>query len=169
MEHKKIGKEFPVRCDCGTLLTSVEASIANKVKLLNASDSLAKHLATLEVETTDDEDNPIGIFNYDVVLAVDSSKKNDPVTPVAKTANNDVVEIGKEEFSEGKGFFEMTPAELKDVLNGVSLRDILSARTPVKEEESKVEEVVETVSKEKVAKVQSLVSKLFDQDEEEDL
>jgi hypothetical protein len=168
MEHKKVGKEFPARCDCGTLLTSVEATVSNKVKLLNASDTLAKHLTSLEIETTDEEDNPIGIVNYDIVLVVDTSNKNDPVTPVAKTANNDVIEVDKENFNEGKGFFELNVNEIKDVLHGVSLRDILSSRTPVKEE-NEVSEVVEEVSKEKIAKVQSLVSKLFDQDDEEDI
>jgi len=157
-ENKQdLSRKFPPTCtECDTFLTNVQATVSDKVKVLNLSKTLADSINGYSQSVCDAEGNPLGVHNFDLMLMVTKTgdKKNPVVYPVPE--NNDKVEVPEENYYDlEKAIITLTAEEITNVLRGVSIKDIYVARrsTP----EAALEGAVQASNEE----VKEKINKLF--------
>jgi hypothetical protein len=157
-EVKAVNGMYPTQCPkCSALLHAVQPHKLDKVKILAKGVELFSSLNAFEVAINDVEGNPIGLTNFDIMLAVSGNKKESP-TPIPNTSANDVIEIPAEQlFDREKVVLKFSPAEIADLQRGISLRDIFAARKAEKE----ADETVNDLRAETTADIQQQISNIF--------
>lgn len=144
-------------CKCGEVLPAV-AQPLNKVKILNKGIKLRDELDSIEKAIQNNQGDPIGITNYDMVLMVVGTGTDTKITPVPRTEANEPVPEGLELFDLSNIVIKLEPAEMLDLQRGITLKDIFAARKG--KEEVSVDPVV---SQETLDQVNEAVNALFKQ------
>jgi hypothetical protein len=124
------------------LVTTVEQPL-NKVKILAKGKDLFSKLNVLEMSVLDANREPLGLKNFDITLFVSGTGRDTVITPVPQAMVTDVIPE-QELFDTGKVNFKLTEAEILDLMKGVQLRDILTARRSSASDTVIKEEVVDT-------------------------
>jgi hypothetical protein len=128
-ENKKQGNNYSPTCSsCQTLIASVSEAPSNKVKLLQLSRTAAEQLNSIELTMVDNNRNPIPLTSYDIVFSVSMTNGKKVSTPIPATQNNDVIDIPKDQLLDKNVTIRLTVAEVIDLLKGISLKDIFTAR-----------------------------------------
>jgi ribosomal protein L37AE/L43A len=128
-ENKRQGNSYTPTCSsCQTLIASVAEAPSNKVKLLQLSRTAAEQLNSIETTMVDKDRNPIPLTAYDIVFSVSMTNGKKVSTPIPATQNNDVIAIPKEQLLDKNVTIRLTVAEVRDLLKGISLKDIFTAR-----------------------------------------
>jgi hypothetical protein len=152
----------PATCgSCNSIITSVLPTKSNKVKLLSVSSTTVDDINALEKTILDQQENPIPLTSYDIAFVVTGSGRTKNVSVVPMAQNNDVVTVPEDSlFEHSKAFVELKPAEIDELLRGVSLKDIFTARKVSVSEE----EVLTTPEEEKVKQeIENRINTLFNQ------
>lgn len=138
---------------CSTVLTG-EVAPLNKVRVLSRGKELfEQQLKLIQATKRNEKNEPIGIENFDIELAVGSNKQ--PV-PSARLDRMDKVEVPQEEYFDlENAVIRLEVDEVPDLLRGISLKDIFASR--------KAEQVVvdNTISQELEDELNSTVKGLF--------
>ena len=107
----------------------------------------------------DDEGNRIGLTSYDIILTASGKGRQMTVSAVAQPQFNDKVELNDVDlYNLEKVPMKLSENELLQVMNGVSLQDIFSARKATPKDESELEGIANDVSDE----IESTVDSLFE-------
>jgi len=143
---KKSGEAFPPACPtCGAFLTNVQIEPYNKVALMSCGVTLAEQLNQIEASVQDESGNVLGWTSYDINLIVTGSGRKKVVTPIP-TRHNDVVEVPADQLADAAmATLALSSNEIIDLLKGVSLKDIFTARKSGKVDES-TEEAIDDIS-----------------------
>lgn len=157
-ENYAVAGAYPKNCaSCNALLINQSPVVSNKVKILSRGSSFFEAIETLDKNTLKEDTTPRGINNFDVVIYVSSNSKN--AVPVAGT-NYDIVEIPKESlFDLATIQLKFTADEMLQLMRGVSVRDIFTARR-VTEGMDEISEV-STNEESNNAVINKLVDELF--------
>lgn len=134
-EVQQVRGIFPSSCwKCNTIVNAEEAQSSNTIKVLNRGKQLLDHLELVEKSVLDENGEPIGIENYDIKLRVGSNKE--PI-PIEMPSSNAPIDFNEEDlFDLVKVPLKLEAEEIKDLLRGVKVKDILVARSVSKEEEA---------------------------------
>lgn len=143
-------------CKCGEVLP--DAKPLNKVKILNKGTTLRDDLDSIDKAIQDNNGEPLGLVNYDIVLMVSGTGNDTKTTPVPKTDATEPVPEDLELFDLEKVVIRLEPSEMLETQRGISLKDIFTAR------KNKEEMVFEpAVSQETIDQVNAAVNQLFGQ------
>jgi|WetSurSiteA1Bulk_404760.scaffolds.fasta_scaffold06475_4 hypothetical protein len=145
---KKQGENFPPQCpECGAFLNAVQIEQYNKVQIMSCGVTLAEQLNQIEASVQDEAGNVLGWTSYDINLIVTGSGRKKVVTPIP-TRHDDVVEIPADQLADtSQATLSLNADEIIDLLKGVSLKDIFTARKSGKLDEV-TEEAVSEISEE---------------------
>jgi hypothetical protein len=120
---------YPQASSNGELITDVEETVSNTVKILSGGKTLFGDLEMHDSAILDQAENPIGIHNYDVVLMVKGEGRERQVTPVPQVGRDDEIDLEEYELYDlDRALISFTPEEITSFLSGVSLSDIFKAR-----------------------------------------
>jgi len=150
-EFKKSGNAFPSTCTkCDTVIINEPEQVLNRVKVLSKGPTLTEQLKALQQTVLNASKEPLGVTNFDIVLYVTGSGKSTTITPIPLTNETAPVEVSDEQlFDLEKAKLSLTMDEIKDVMRGVSLKDIFAARKATSDEkfmEKEHKSVAENVS-----------------------
>lgn len=129
-EVPKSGNNYPASCpSCNAIVPmNVQEQISNRVKLASISDTNATLINTQAQGYMDAVGNsyPLDqfVFMFTVIKSPDGKKTILP--SVASTSKEDLSD--KVLYDVEKALVNLTAEEIKDVLKGISLKDIFSAR-----------------------------------------
>lgn len=160
---KNIMFQYPPQCPkCNTFVTEVVETVSNKVKMVNLSPKVIKQLAEYQKNILDENKEPLGIMNFDVVLMVtkqvdkSGKEKKDivalPKDPIDKTEIN-FDELEEFKYDPFNSVINLTVEEVISLLSGVSMKDIFTARKASKPEATELPK--------NVAEVESAINELF--------
>ena len=121
---------WPIVCeDTGELLEGIPEQPSNTVKILSGGKTLFGDLENIDLATLGQDESPLGIENYDVVLMVSGEGRERKVSPVPQVSRNDVIDLEDLELYDlDRAIITFTADEITDFLNGTSLSDIFAAR-----------------------------------------
>lgn len=121
---------WPLVCEeTGEFLEGVEERPSNTVKILAGGVTLFNALESIDNATLDENENKIGIENYDIVLMISGTGRDRKTSPVPQERRNDVIDVDEHELYDlDRALIVFTPEEITDFLNGTSLSDIFKAR-----------------------------------------
>lgn len=117
---------------CNAPIAGVEAKPLNKVKVLSSGSTLFNNLNAIESSILNDKGEVIGWINYDVTIVVSGTGKSMTKTPlVTDKGEYSAPVLGPEDtlFDLSKSVLALEVAEMEDLMRGVSIKDILTART----------------------------------------
>jgi hypothetical protein len=165
-ENKKdpTGK-FSTACyNCETFITEKEPINSGKVKVVNLSKTNAEDINAYNISILNEEGNPLGVHNFDIMFFVGKTDRGrKKITPSPVPTNNDKVEVPEDAlFDLDDVVIELDSEEIISLLQGVTLRDIFSARRDIDDE--LVPEV--KLSEEASAEVNEKLDELFKVGEE---
>lgn len=144
---------FPTACKCGHLVMNVKPQPSNKVKIFSRAGSVFEKIALFGKTSLDEEGNPIPLTDFDIELLVAGN-----TTIPRKTTNMDKVEVPDSDLHDlTKAYIELDVKEFEQLMRGVSMSDIFSARKATRTIEEK-----DKATPEEVADVKENLSKLFD-------
>jgi hypothetical protein len=148
--------QFPPTCtSCNAMITSIKESQANKVKLVNISDTNAKMLAVQAQSVLDTEGNILPLDSYDIMFTIIPGERK-VILPQTVPANNDKVEVPEDALYDlNRAVIILEPEEIISLLKGVALRDIFAARSTSKEE-VEVEKAIEELDEQIEEKIKEL-------------
>ena len=146
-----------VTCKCGKIISG-DAAPSMRIKVLSRGVTLFDQLDAINNAILDASGERVGLTGYDVTLVVSGIGKSKTITPIAGQVSPKP-EIKEEDlFDLDNVTIKLTPPELVDLMRGVSLRDIFSARRAA----SKVDSITDAViPQELLDSVQSNVDELF--------
>lgn len=161
----RLGNNFPTSCPtCGTMLFDAPIHPSNKVRLVSTGVTLVTTLNSFEKAILTPEGEPVGLTNFDIVLQVEGSGRQQNITAIPASQNNDKVEIPVEAYQNKEGAVICLEAdEILDILKGISMKDIFAARrakkgiTATEHADDAVVDSTDEVSKQ----VNDAVSKIF--------
>lgn len=159
-ENKKTlaGVYAPQCKSCATFITDVEPVPSEKVKILNLSNTNAQKLVYIQSSNRDENDNPIGLENYDVLFMVMQAGDRKDISPSGDFSANDKVEVPEDAlFDLDNVVISLEPDEIGSLLSGVQLKDIFAAR---KTSEGVLDEISSDISEE----ISEKLDKLFEQE-----
>jgi hypothetical protein len=147
--------DFTPMCKkCGTLIVQQSVVPSNKVKVINISDTTAEQLKNIQATTLDDKGEKIGLENFDVIFTSMMAGDRKNIFPQAdKTANDKLEDLSEFMYDLEKIVISLEPDEIKNLMSGVSLKDIFIAR--------RGETAVEEVSAELKAEIDETLGNLF--------
>ena len=140
---------FPHICgDTAKLLEGVSPTQSNKVKILAGGVTLFNDLDSINSKTgqRDAEGNitPIGVENFDIILDVKGTGRERKITPVSQVLVNDVVSVPFEDLYDlDAAIITLEVDEILDLVRGISLKDIFSARRAVEEDKVVLNDVTD--------------------------
>jgi len=154
-ENKKdIMSQYPNVCTkCGTVITGVVPARSNTVKVANISDTNAERLMGFRLSVRDDNDEPLGLRNFDVDFTVARSggRKDISVSASSSKGARDEVEVPEELFYDlDKQVVSLEQNEIVNFMRGVSLKDIFTARKGTKEASTEADKAVYNSVEEKL-------------------
>lgn len=135
VENKRdASAEWPSICsDTGLSLAEVEVKPSNRVKVLAGGVTLFEAVEAIDMSIVvekDDEEVPLGVENFDIVLMVSGSGREKKTTPIPQATRNDKVSVDEDKLHDlNKALLRFTAPELQDFIRGVSIRDIFAARS----------------------------------------
>lgn len=141
---------FPSSCwKCNTIVSNEEAKPSNTVKILNRGVQLRDQLMLVNDSVKDENEEPVGIENYDIKFRTGSNKE--PI-PIEMPSSNAPVEYEEDALFELESVpLVLKPDEIHDLLRGVKVKDILIARNAeadvIKESPIEEEEIKKTTNK----------------------
>jgi len=140
-EVKKNGTSYPPICvGCNQPIVEVVEAPLNKIKVLAKGVTVADLLNGIHESVLDAGGDKLGINNFDLVLYVTGTGKNQTISPIPLTDKTAPVDVGaQEKFDLTKIAIELTPEEIIDLQKGISLKDIFASRRT-----QEAEEVIET-------------------------
>jgi predicted RNA-binding Zn-ribbon protein involved in translation (DUF1610 family) len=129
-EIKKNGASFlPVCPKCNQPVIAEPEAPLNKIKVLAKGVTVADLLNGIDASILDKEGNKVGINNFDIVLYVTGTGKQQTISPIPLIDKTEPVEYKPEDkFDLKKIAIELTSEEISDLQRGISLRDIFAAR-----------------------------------------
>lgn len=122
---------FPPSCPkCKTIVTGVDITISDKVKVLTLNRTNAEETGKQELSQLDERGEPKPVTSYDFdVLVVAKGEKREMFPPQANPSRNDPVDVPEELFFDcTQAIVRLTPDEMLEHLKGVSIRDLYAAR-----------------------------------------
>lgn len=133
-EIQQVRGIFPSSCwKCNTIVNAEEVRPSNTIKILNRGKQLRDHLKLVNSSVLDENGEPVGIENYDIKLRVGSNKE--PI-PIEMPSSNEPIDFEEDAlFDLVKVPLRLKAEEIKDLLRGVKVKDILIARNVSKEKE----------------------------------
>jgi len=145
---KKVGEGFPPACPvCGAFLSNVQIAPLNRVSIMSCGITLAEQLNQIELSVTDENGDVIGWTNYDINLSITGSGRKKVVTPIP-TRNFDKVEVPADQLADASmAVITLNHDEIIDLLKGITLKDIYTARKSGKAE-VKTDEAFQDLSEE---------------------
>lgn len=138
--------KYPKSTASGEDLTKVQAKPLDRVEVLERGNQLFQQFNTYNLNVVDEKDEPIGIWNYDLVISATGSGRNMVTNVVPQPQKNDVVEVNEDDLYDLENIsLKMSADEIWKLLSGVSYSDILSARhgTEMDEIDTALEDAVE--------------------------
>ena len=153
---KAVNGTFPGLClACGVgVVSDLEAKPLNEVRVLQGGKTLFEQFKVRDQDTLDEEGNPRGIQNFDLILHVVGVGNQRQVVAVAST-NYDKVEVPPEKLYNTETLtIKVSEEEMEQLVRGVVLRDIFAARRATTEVE--VADEVRTDTEEIKRKVEEL-------------
>lgn len=146
-----IGGQFPTNDpETGELLVNIDPQPLNRVEVLERGPQLFAQLNSVNQSTVDEAGNPIGIWNYDIIINATGSGRKMMTNITPRPDLNDDVELpeGQEKYALETLGIQLSPDEMIAVVKGVSLRDIFEARrsddeVALEREETQVSEEIE--------------------------
>lgn len=137
---KEASGKFPAVCSEGHLIVEAEVQPSNKVKVANISKTNALRLKDHQLSTLDENGEPVGLENFDVVFMVTRGTERKDIVPMPVSANNDKVEVPADALYDlDNVLVKLDSEEIIQLLKGVALRDIFLARRGEDMEEKAVE------------------------------
>lgn len=132
-EVKKNGNAYPSICPkCSLPIVAVEETPLNKVKVLAKGITVAELLNSIDSSILDNDGNKVGINNFDIVLYVTGTGKQQKIAPVPLSDKREPVEYNPEDkFDLTKIAIELNPEEILELQKGISLKDIFAIRRSV--------------------------------------
>ena len=151
------GKFNPACSSCGTILTGQRPAPLDKVKLLSGGPELFNILNGFNESILDDDDEPLGLANFDVkIMCMKVSDRIKPI-PVPEPTRNDVLEVDEAELFDTEASVPVLSAlEIGELARGVKMRDIYLARGRNSKPTTKVEG-----DDEELSDAEDLVNQLF--------
>lgn len=143
-EYAKVGGEFPsVTKDGERSLVEVEPTISNKVKLLEKGKRLFDQLEAVHKEMFY-ENGPVTGYDVKILVAGKGLDTTYNVIPLLNRTD-DVSELVEEQgkYVLSTQGIELEPREVEELLRGVSLSDIFSARSAEEEALENPEQVAD--------------------------
>jgi len=138
------GTSFPSACsNCDAILTGVDPKPLSKVKLLSCGITLCNQLKSLQIGIQDSNHEPVGLANFDINFVITGRGKTKSTMPMPYRMDKiGPIDYDKEELADHtKGVITLQSEELIELLKGVALRDIYTARrteVAVEEEDNNV-------------------------------
>jgi hypothetical protein len=123
--------QFPMQdAASGEIITNIEAKPLNRVEVLERGSKLFAQLNDINKSVTDLETGkPLGLQNFDLVLTSTGTGRNMNTTPIPYPQYNDAVKVNAEELYDIPSIpLKLTEFEINELLRGVQIRDIFSAR-----------------------------------------
>jgi len=121
--------KFPKTSASGEDLSKIKSEPLNRVEVLERGNQLFQQLNAHNLNITDDADNPIGIWNYDIVISATGSGRDMITNAIPQPQKNDEVSVSDDEKYDLTSIsLRLTPDEIWRLLSDVSLTDVLSAR-----------------------------------------
>jgi hypothetical protein len=130
-EVSRTGSNFPASCPaCNAIIPqTVKEAPSGKVKLASISDTNASLINTQAQGYLDSLGDSANISDFTFMFTVIRSDNKKTILPsVASTANDGIVVEQEKLYSMDKALVSLTEDEIKDVLKGISLKDIFAAR-----------------------------------------
>lgn len=123
---------FPSSCwKCNTIVSAEEAKPSNTIKILNRGVQLRDQLLLVNKSVLDENDEELGIENYDIKLRTGSNKE--PI-PIEMPSSKEPVEYAEEDLFVLENVpLRLGADEITDLLRGVKVKDILVARNAEKD------------------------------------
>jgi len=145
--------------ETGEDLTGIKATPQNTIEVLERGSTLFSQLNGIYDTVRDEEGNRIGLTNFDIILTASGKGRQMTLSAVAQPQFNDVVELNSEDLYDlEKVPMKLSEDELIKVLNGVALQDIFEARKSNTKEDSALEDIASSVSRD----VEDTVEDLFE-------
>jgi hypothetical protein len=145
--------------ETGEDLTQIKATSQNTIEVLERGSTLFSQLNGIYDTVRTEEGERIGLTNFDIVLVATGKGREMKINAVAQPQLNDKVEIlDTDLYDLTKVPMKLSEEELTQVLSGVSLQDIFSARKATPKEETELESIAEDVALE----VEDTVEDLFE-------
>jgi hypothetical protein len=142
--------KFPKVSASGKELSKIQASPINRVEVLERGNELFQQLNAYNLNVVDENDNPIGIWNYDIVISATGTGRDMIINVTPQPMKNDTVEVAEEDLYDLKSIsLTLSADELWKLLSGVSLVDIFSSRREV-ETDDEIESTLETAVDESI-------------------
>ncbi len=143
-----VNKEFPTADpDTGEPLIEIGAKPLEQVQVLERGPQLFSQLNLVNDSVVTDTGEPLGLWNYDIALSAIGTGRDMVTNITALSHLNDVLEIDPEDLFEREEVgIRLEPDEVVRLVEGVSLRDIFSARGG--ESETAVVQQIEAVTPE---------------------
>lgn len=113
---------------CSELLTGVELTPSNKVKILSRGVTLFEQLNVLDNAIMDESGNQLHLTDFDIRLIVSGSGLQKTVTPLPLSNDRAPVPDTLEKYDTKTLGITLSPDEITDLIRGISLRDIFAAR-----------------------------------------
>lgn len=112
----------------GSLITGIEPTPLNRVEVLERGPSLFKQFNNVNSTVADEAGNPIGIWNYDIIITATGKGRKMVTNVMPYSHHNDPIEGDFELYDLEDVSIVLEPDEILKLLGGVSLSDIFSAR-----------------------------------------
>jgi hypothetical protein len=126
-EIKQTG--IPTCPECNTIIMNEPVVPLNKVKVLSKGKTFIEQLISLENAVLDEERNRRGLTNFDLTVMVAGAGKTATTTPIFSGVIGAKPEVTPDMLYDlNKAVITLTPAEIKDFLLGISIKDIYTAR-----------------------------------------
>ena len=153
---KAVNGTFPaicLSCEKG-VVSNLESKPLDEVRVLQGGKTLFEQFKVRDQDTLDEEGNPRGIQNFDLILHVVGVGNQRNAIAVAST-NYDKVEVPPEKLYNTETLtIKVSEEEMEQLVRGVALRDIFAARRATTEVE--IADEVRTDTEEIKRKVEEL-------------
>lgn len=146
-----------VTCKCGKIIAG-DAHPSMKVKVLSRGVTLFDQLDAINNAILDASGERVGLTGYDITLVISGTGKNKVITPIAGQTTPAPVVDETLLYDLDIVTIKLTATELVDLMRGVSLKDIFSARRATEKAASISDNIL---PKELLDSVQSDVDALF--------
>jgi hypothetical protein len=154
---------FPPTCSvCNSFITDEIPRPSNKVKLLKFGVQLATQLNTIEMATCNPDGDPLGLMNFDVSLIVEGAGRKKVTTPVPSTRTDAIPDLSEQFQNKERAMITLTASQVKDLLSGVSLKDIYAAQRATRVDPEAVKSLVESDSPAPWEDIKNEVANLLD-------
>lgn len=128
--------KYPATSASGEKLEKIQANPLNRVEVLERGNQLFQQLNAYNLNIVDEDNQPVGIWNYDIVISATGSGREMVTNVIPQPQKNDPVEVDDaDKYDLANISMMLTADEIWKLLSGVSLSDILSGRKPDKVED----------------------------------